>query len=93
MRGERYKLSLALLLLPLSMMAQADVQPLSGISVMGLLRGLLGLVVLIGIAYIFSSNRKAVSWKLVGAGLLDCTRSGTADRRASGFHRSFGYLR
>lgn len=34
-----------------------------------LLRGLLGMVVLIGIAYIFSTNRKAVSWKVIGIGL------------------------
>lgn len=35
-----------------------------------LLRGMLGMVVLIGIAWIFSSNRKAVSWKTVGIGLF-----------------------
>lgn len=34
-----------------------------------LLRGLLGMVVLIGIAYLFSTNRKAVSWKVVGIGI------------------------
>ena len=34
-----------------------------------LLRGLLGLVVLIGIALLFSSNRKAINWKVVGFGL------------------------
>lgn len=35
-----------------------------------LLRGMLGMAVLIGIAYIFSNNRKAVNWKMVGLGLL-----------------------
>lgn len=35
-----------------------------------LLRGILGMMVLIGIAWIFSSNRKAISWKTVGIGLL-----------------------
>ena len=35
-----------------------------------LLRGLLGLVVLIGIALLFSSNRKAINWKVVGFGLV-----------------------
>lgn len=35
-----------------------------------ILRGLLGLAVLVGIAYAFSRDRKAVSWRLVGAGLL-----------------------
>jgi CNT family concentrative nucleoside transporter len=34
-----------------------------------ILRGLLGMVVLIGIAWLFSANRKAISWKLVGVGL------------------------
>ncbi len=34
-----------------------------------ILRGLFGMLVLIGIAWIFSSNRRAVSWKLVGVGL------------------------
>ncbi len=33
-------------------------------------RGVLGLVVLIGIAYLFSYNRKAIDWKLVGTGIL-----------------------
>jgi len=35
-----------------------------------LLRGLMGMAVLIAIAYLFSSNRKAVNWKMVGTGLL-----------------------
>ncbi|HCX98998.1 MAG TPA: Na+ dependent nucleoside transporter, partial [Bacteroidales bacterium] len=34
-----------------------------------LLRGILGMVVLIGIGYVFSSNRKAISWKIVIIGL------------------------
>jgi len=35
-----------------------------------LFRGLLGMAVLIFIAWIFSSDRKAISWKMVGTGLL-----------------------
>jgi CNT family concentrative nucleoside transporter len=35
-----------------------------------LLRGMLGMAVLISIAWVFSSNRKAVSWRMVGTGLL-----------------------
>lgn len=38
-------------------------------SFVSLLRGLLGLLVIFGIAFIFSTNRKAVSWKVVGIGL------------------------
>lgn len=34
-----------------------------------ILRGLLGMLVLIGIAYVFSANRKAISWRVVGIGL------------------------
>ena len=32
-------------------------------------RGLLGVLVLIGLAVLFSSNRRAINWKLVGAGI------------------------
>ncbi len=35
-----------------------------------LIRGLIGIVVLVGIAYGFSNNRKAIKWRLVGIGLL-----------------------
>ena len=35
-----------------------------------LLRGVLGMAVLISIAWLFSSNRKAVNWKMVGTGLV-----------------------
>ncbi|MGV3589577.1 MAG: NupC/NupG family nucleoside CNT transporter [Adhaeribacter sp.] len=35
---------------------------------MGIIRGLLGLVVLISIGYLFSTNRKAINWRLVGVG-------------------------
>lgn len=33
-------------------------------------RGLLGVAAFIGIAYLFSANRRAIPWRLVGAGLL-----------------------
>ena len=35
-----------------------------------LLRGMLGLVVLLGIAFLFSNNRRKINWRMVGAGLL-----------------------
>jgi concentrative nucleoside transporter, CNT family len=38
-------------------------------SIITLLRGLLGMIVIIGIAYAFSTNRKAISWRVVGTGL------------------------
>ncbi|MEM6726589.1 MAG: Na+ dependent nucleoside transporter N-terminal domain-containing protein, partial [Bacteroidota bacterium] len=37
--------------------------------VLDLLRGLLGIAILIGIAYLFSSNKKAINWRLVGIGI------------------------
>jgi len=39
-------------------------------SLVSLLRGLLGMLVVIFIAWIFSTNRRAISWKMVGTGLL-----------------------
>lgn len=42
----------------------------SHISLMSVLRGLLGIASLIAIAWIFSKDRKAVSWKVVGIGLV-----------------------
>jgi len=44
--------------------------PSAGLSLTSLLRGLLGMLVLIFIAYLFSNNRKAIAWKTVGVGLL-----------------------
>ena len=35
-----------------------------------ILRGLLGISVLVGIAYLFSSDRKRINWRLVGTGIL-----------------------
>jgi CNT family concentrative nucleoside transporter len=39
-------------------------------SIVKILRGLLGMMVLILIAWTFSSNRKAINWQVVGIGLL-----------------------
>lgn len=36
---------------------------------MGILRGVIGMAVLVLIGYIFSSNRRAINWKTVGLGL------------------------
>jgi len=41
-----------------------------GFSLMSLLRGMLGLFVVLLIAWIFSTNRKAISWRIVLLGLL-----------------------
>ncbi|MCK5840270.1 MAG: Na+ dependent nucleoside transporter, partial [Bacteroidales bacterium] len=39
-------------------------------SFISLLRGLFGLLVILGLAVLFSTNRRAISWRLVGFGLL-----------------------
>ena len=44
--------------------------PSAGLSFTSLLRGSLGMLVLVFIAYLFSNNRKAIAWKTVGIGLL-----------------------
>lgn len=36
---------------------------------MDIIRGVIGVLFILGIAYAFSSNRKAISWRLVGVGL------------------------
>lgn len=43
--------------------------PNEGFSFHSLWRGILGMLVLIGLAFLFSSNRKAINWKTVGIGL------------------------
>lgn len=41
-----------------------------GLTAEGLLRGVIGMVSLLLIAFIFSSNRRAINWRTVGIGLL-----------------------
>ncbi|MFK7833505.1 MAG: NupC/NupG family nucleoside CNT transporter [Winogradskyella sp.] len=44
--------------------------PNQGFSITSLWRGVLGMVSLIFIAFLFSSNRRAINWKTVGIGLM-----------------------
>ena len=44
-------------------------QILLSIDFISILRGLLGILVLIAIAWVFSTNRKAINWSLVAKGL------------------------
>ena len=46
-----------------------EIKPNEGFSLNSFLRRILGMVALLGIAYIFSSNRKAINWKTIGIGL------------------------
>ncbi len=45
------------------------IKPSQGFTFNSFLRGALGMIVLLFIAFIFSSNRKAINWKTVGIGL------------------------
>ncbi|EGD33223.1 MULTISPECIES: NupC/NupG family nucleoside CNT transporter [unclassified Capnocytophaga] len=49
---------------------QTTIIPSEGISIESILRGALGMCVLLMIAFLFSHNRKAIAWKTVGVGLL-----------------------
>ena len=46
-----------------------EIIPNQGFTIATLLRGALGMAVLILISFLFSSNRKAINWKTVGIGL------------------------
>ena len=43
--------------------------PNEGFTLQGVLRGLLGMIVITGIAFLLSSDRKRIPWRLVGIGL------------------------
>ena len=47
-----------------------EIIPHQGMSFESLFRGLIGMLVLITLAYLFSNNRKQISWKLVTIGLI-----------------------
>ena len=49
---------------------QTEVIPNAGLGMQSVLRGLLGLFVLLAIAIAFSADRKNIAWKTVGIGLL-----------------------
>jgi CNT family concentrative nucleoside transporter len=49
--------------------ATSEIIPSQGFSINSLWRGVLGMFVLILVAFLFSNNRKAIDWKKVGIGL------------------------
>lgn len=49
--------------------AQTQIIPSQGFSFTSLWRGVLGMIVLLFIAYLFSSNKRGINWKTVGIGL------------------------
>lgn len=50
--------------------SKGTIIPSQGFSISSLWRGVLGMVSLIFVAFLFSSNRKGINWKTVGLGLL-----------------------
>lgn len=48
---------------------ESGIIPSQGFSLNSLWRGMLGMITLLIIAYLFSSNRKAINWRTVGIGL------------------------
>ncbi len=49
--------------------SENKIKPQAGFTINSLLRGMLGMLVLILIAWIFSTDRKNISWRVVGIGL------------------------
>lgn len=52
-----------------SSMESAVIADSGGFSFISLYRGIIGLLVILALAYLFSSNRKAISWRVVSIGL------------------------
>ncbi|MDT0558555.1 nucleoside transporter C-terminal domain-containing protein [Ichthyenterobacterium sp. W332] len=57
------------LLVSSSETSENTIIPSAGFSMHSLWRGILGMITLLFIAFLFSSNRKAINWKTVGIGL------------------------
>ena len=63
-------LSLFLINLPTNaQQISTEITPNEGVSIESVTRGVLGMIVLIALAYLFSSNKKAIRWKTVGIGI------------------------
>ncbi len=72
--NKRILLLLSLLLILLSPALAQEATPDAettqlGFSFISLLRGLFGIIVLLGLGYLFSSHRRAINWRVIGIGL------------------------
>jgi len=63
-----------------------------GISLNGVLRGLLGVIFIIGICYLFSENRRKISWKVVFTGLLLQVLLGIGVIYIPAFYKAFEFV-
>ena len=52
-----------------AVVVNGEIKPNEGFSINSMLRGILGMVALLAIAYLFSSNKKGINWKTVFIGL------------------------
>ena len=68
MRFLPYAILALIALLPFPAWAQGTTAPLTGASFESILRGVVGLAVIIAIAWVFSAKRRQVDWKVVGIG-------------------------
>ena len=66
---KKSKLSSDTILVAEDIASTGTIMPNQGFSLTSLWRGVLGMLSLIFIAFLFSSNRKAINWKTVGIGL------------------------
>ncbi|MDO5655360.1 MAG: nucleoside transporter C-terminal domain-containing protein [Flavobacteriaceae bacterium] len=48
----------------------SDLLPSDGISLNSIFRGFIGIIAILGIAFLFSKNRKAINWRTIGIALL-----------------------
>jgi CNT family concentrative nucleoside transporter len=55
---------------PQTVIKSSEIIPSQGFSMQSFWRGILGMISLLVIAFLFSSNRKAINWKTVGIGLV-----------------------
>lgn len=67
--GERYKYRAGYPKSLKNLVKNPELVPSEGFNTNSLIRGVLGMVILLLIAWIFSSNRKAINWKTVFLGL------------------------
>ena len=68
---------LLLIFIPVDLFAQAGVEVTNaikdagnGFSLESFFRGMLGIVIILALCFLFSTNRRAISWRVVGFGLL-----------------------
>lgn len=80
-----------ILVFPFSVLAQSGGSNLS-ISVLSILRGMLGIAVLIGLAWLFSEKRKAISWSLVTKGLIFQLALAILILKVDFFSSAFGWV-